>query len=107
MCAPKSGGITPGVSRKPRGGLFAAVIKDFAQAKNPTFNPVDRTIVNWSPNAPQKPAYANPMSVSMAGNSASMAGDAPAQPKASPVADAFLGAADAQKKNQSGYRVVQ
>ena len=89
------------------GGIFAAVIKDFAQAKNPTFNPVDRTIDNWSPNAPKQPATANSMGVSTAGKAASMANAAPDQPKASPVADAFLGAADTQKKNQPGYRVVQ
>lgn len=94
--------------RKPRGGLFAAAIKDFAQAKNPTLNPVKRTIDNWSPNAPQPAAPVNPMSVAMAGKAASMAGATQSPVKPMSIADSFLGTTDAAaQKPQSGYKVVE
>ncbi len=92
----------PDEPRKARGGFFGAVIKDFAQAKNPTFNPVKRTIDNWSPNAP-----VNPMGVAMAGKAASMAGASPSPSKPMKIADSFLGTTDtAAQKPQSGYKVV-
>ena len=107
MCMSSNGGATQGVARKPRGGLFSAVIKDFAQAKNPTFNPVKRTIDNWSPNAPQQPAPVNPMSVAMAGKAASVAGATQSPTKPMTIADSFLGTTDtAAQKPQSGYKVV-
>ena len=102
MCMLSNGGATQGVARKPRGGLFGAVIKDFVQAKNPTFNPVKRTIDNWSPNAP-----VNPMGVAMAGKAASMAGATPPQAKPMRIADSFLGTTDQPtQKPESGYKVV-
>lgn len=102
MCMSSNGGATQGVARKPRGGLFGAVIKDFVQAKNPTFNPVKRTIDNWSPNAP-----VNPMGVAMAGKAASMAGATQSQTKPMRIADSFIGTtAQPTQKPESGYKVV-
>lgn len=107
MCMSSNGGATQGVARKPRGGLFSAVIKDFAQAKNPTFNPVKRTIDNWSPNAPQQAAPVNPMSVAMAGKAASTASATQPQTRPMSIADSFLGTtAQPAQKPQSGYKVV-
>jgi hypothetical protein len=103
----------PNEPRKARGGFLGAVIKDFAQAKNPTFNPVKRTIDNWSPNAPFDPkapqpaAPVNPMGVAMAGKAASVAGATQSTVKPRSIADSFLGATDtASQKPQSGYKVV-
>lgn len=102
MCMSSNVEATQGVARKPRGGLFAAVIKDFAQAKNPTFNPVKRTINNWSPNTP-----VNPMGVAMAGKAAAKAGVTQSQVKPMSIADSFIGTTDtAAQKPQSGYKVV-
>lgn len=113
MCGSTNTGQTTGAGLKPRGGLFGAAIKDFAQAKNPTLNPVKRTIDNWSPNAPFDPKAAppaspvNPMGVAMAGKAASVAGSTPFQSKPTKIADSFLGSTDtASQKPQSGYKVV-
>ena len=113
MCGSTNTGQTTGAGLKPRGGLFGAAIKDFAQAKNPTFNPVKRIIDNWSPNAPVDPktpqpaAPVNPMGVAMAGKAASMAGATQSPVKPRSIADSFLGTTDAAaQKPQSGYKVV-
>jgi hypothetical protein len=87
---------------RPRGGLFGAAVNDFIQAKNPTANPIKRTLKNWSPEAPSpQPAATapNPMSVAMAGQAADMAG------ATTPIGDAFLGASK-QPSTKSGYKVV-
>lgn len=97
MCA----GNQP-VNIRPRGGLFGSIVMDAIQAKNPTANPIKRTLNNWSPDAPsQQPITTapNPMSVAMAGRAARMAG------ATTPIADAFAGPSR-QPANKSGYKVV-
>lgn len=104
MCANPSNhpGITP---LRPRGGIFGGSVKDLLQAKNPTSNPIDRTIRNWSstPQAPQQPqAAANPMGLAAA-NKATTAVDDSSQ-----IGSAFLNPASPspQTSTKNGYKVV-